>query len=247
MLRLMDDFELRASRSEMLHEEREKWFIAAREQKERQDLKADKSEEAFVEFATSAILATEMEVKKFQAKLDVYDEATVKALMENQEALDLLQVQIDDMLSSAHRLDDGTRVFKSEDGTWAVDEHGNRLNNDTHDVDQIPDTKHSAEEYLDSHEQKNQLMNERQEILDYQEMLDGARERSNSDDFTKEELDALDKELEADMPMAIKRQMPDYDPSQETSLKSDFAATATPSLASIADIPVTPTIAPSFN
>lgn len=37
----------------------------------------------------------------------------------------------------------------------------------------------------------------------------------------------MDNELEADMPMAVKRQMPDYDPSQEPDLKSDFLATAT--------------------
>ena len=222
MLRVMEDFEIRALHSEALRKEREKWFIAAKEHREQKELKAEKAEEEFLDFATSAILATEVEVQEFQATLDVYDEATVKALIENQEALDFIQAQIDSMLSSAYVMEDGTRVFKSEDGTWAVDEHGNRLDQETHNIDEIPQTKHTAEEYLDVKQEEHRLLQERQEIHEYQEKLDNARERSNSDDFTKEELDELEKELEAEMPETVKRQLPDYEPTQETSLKSNF-------------------------
>lgn len=246
MLRVLEDFEIRALHSENLRKEREKWFIAAKEHREQKELKAEKAEEEFLDFAASAILATEIEVHEFQARLDTYDEATVKALMDNQAALDLLQLQITEMLSSAHVMEDGTRVFKSEDGTWAVDEHGQRLDNETHDIDAIPQTKVTAEEYLDVHEQKKQLMQERQELLDYQEKLDNARERSNADDFTKDELDELGEELEADMPTAVKRQLPDYKPSQETDLKSDFEASAELSLSEIPTKAVTQTIAPSL-
>ena len=246
MLRVLEDFEIRALHSENLRKEREKWFISAREHKERKELRAEQAEEEFLDFAASAILATEIEVQEFQAKLDTYDEATVKALMENQEALDHLQLQITEMLSSAHVTEDGTRVFKSEDGTWAVDEHGQRLDNETHDIDSIPQTKVTAEEYHEVHEQKKQLMQERQELHDYQEKLDNARQRSNSDDFTKDELDALDKELEADMPEAVKRQLPDYEPTQETSLKSSFDASAEHSLSELPAKAVTQTIAPAM-
>lgn len=242
----MEDFEIRALHSENLRKEREKWFIAAREHKERKELRVEQAEEEFLDFAVSAILATEIEVQEFQARLDTYDEATVKALMENQEALDLLQIQITEMLSSAHVMKDGTRVFKSEDGTWAVDEHGHRLDNETHDIDAISQTKVTAEEYLEVHEQKKQLMQERQELLDYQEKLDNARERSNSDDFTKDELDELDKELEADMPETVKRQLPDYKPSQEANLQSAFEASAEVSLSELPTKAVTQTIAPGM-
>jgi len=229
----MEYFEIRALHSEALRKEREKWFIVAKEHREQKELKAEKAEEGFLDFATSAILATEIEVQEFQAKLDVYDEATVKALIENQEALDLIQAQIDSMLSSAYVMEDGTRVFKSEDGTWAVDEHGNRLVHETNNIDEIPQTKYTAEEYLDVKQEEQRLLQERQEIHEYQEKLDNARERSNSDDFTKEELDELDKELEAEMPEAVKRQLLDYEPTQETSLKTSFDASVELSLSEL--------------
>lgn len=59
------------------------------------------------------------------------------------------------------------------------------------------------------------MLQEQQQILDYQEKLDKARDRSDSDDFTKDERDELDKELEVDMPEAIKSQLPDYGPSKK--------------------------------
>lgn len=218
----MDDFEIRALHSENLSKEREKWFIVARDQREQQELKVDKSEEAFMELVASVILATEIEIQKFQAKLDTYDEATVKALMENTKLLEANNEKIQENLKHAHTLEDGTRVYKSEDGTWGVNEHGQRFDGDTHDIKTIPSTKVTAEEAEADFRTRDMLQHERTEILEFQEKSDHARERSNSDDFTKEELDELDKELEAEMPTAVRRQMPDYDPSQETSLKSNF-------------------------
>ena len=40
------------------------------------------------------------------------------------------------------------------------------------------------------------------------------------------------------MPMAVKRQMPDYKPSQETSLKSYFSATANSTMGKTVDISI---------
>ena len=219
----MDDFEIRALHSENLSKEREKWFIVARDQREQQELKADKSEEAFMEFATSIILATEIEVQEFQAKLDTYDEATVKALMENTKAFEAINEKIQENLKHAHALEDGTRVYKSEDGTWAINEHGQRFNGNTQDMETIPSTKVTAEEAEADFKTRDMIQRERSEILEFQEKSDQARERSNSDDFTKEELDALDKELEAKMPMAVKRRMPDYEPVKEVNFKASVS------------------------
>jgi len=248
MVRVIDHFrEHQQISSAMIAEDnRRKWFIAARDQRDRKAEIEERAEDDFIDLVSSVILATEIEVQEFQAKLDTYDEATVKALMENQEAMDLVQTQIDDMLSDTHVLEDGTRVFKSEDGTWAVDENGDRLNPQTQDIDQIPQTKHTAEEYLGAKGEHKQLIQERQSILDYQEKLDDARERSNAEDFSKEELDTLDKELEAEMPMAVKRQLPNYDPSQETNLKSDFVGTVQPAINTASDIAINSSMMPSM-
>ena len=53
---------------------------------------------------------------------------------------------------------------------------------------------------------------QREDILKFQKKLDDARERSNGDDFTKDELDKLGAELEGSLPDAVARQMPAYEP-----------------------------------
>lgn len=242
----MDDFEIQTLRSEVLRKEREKWFIAAREQRELKELKAEKSEEEFLDFVTSAVLATEIEVQEFQAQLDIYDEATVKALMENAKALEAVNARIQKNLKSAHVMEDGTRVFKSEDGTWGIDEHGQRFDSETHDMYSIPSTRVTAEEAEKDFIERDLLEREKTEILEFQEKSDYARERSNSDDFTKEELDELGKELEAEMPGAVKRQLPDYEPSQETSLKSSFDASVELSLSELPQQVAKQTLAPTI-
>lgn len=194
----------------------------------------------------SVVLANEFEVQKFQAQLDIYDEATVKALMENTKALEVVNERIQENLKSSHTLEDGTRVFKSEDGTWGITEHGQRFDSKSHEMDSIPPTKVTAEEAEKDFTERDLLQRERTEILEYQEKLDDARERSNSDDFTKDELDDLDKELEADMPEAVKRQLPDYEPSQEVQLTDGFKVTVTQSLSELPTTAVTQTIAPGL-
>lgn len=191
-----------------------------------------------MDLASSVILATEFEVQEFQAKLDIYDEATVKALMENQKALDAINAEIEEKFKDSHVMDDGRKVLKSKDGTWAIDEEGNRLDAQTNDIDEIPETRVKADDVVGDIKKRDELRIERQEIHDYQDKLDNARERSNADDFTKEELDGLDTDLEAEMPMAVKRQMPDYESSQETSLKSDFSATANSTMGKTVDISI---------
>lgn len=247
MLRAIDHFDVREALQDEKDKQRTKWFIAAREQRERKIQNEERLEDDFMDLASSVILATEIEVQEFQAQLDIYDEATVKALMENQKALDAINEKIEEKFKDGHIMDDGRKVLKSDDGTWAIDEEGERLDSRTHDMDAIPETRVKADDVVTDIKKRDGLRIERQRILDYQEKLDNARERSASDDFTKEELDTLDKELEAEMPMAVKRQMPDYDPAQETNLKSDFDSSAELSLSEIPKQVINQTIAPTLN
>ena len=247
MLRAIDHFDIKEALQDQKDQQRKKWFIAARDQREKKTQLEERADEDFMDLASSVILATEIEVQQFQAKLDVYDEATVKALMENTQALEAVNERIQEKLGHAHTLEDGRKVFKSEDGTWAIDEDGKELGATTNDMDTIPKTKVTAEEYKADIEERNQLNTERQNILDYQEKLDDARERSTSDDFSKEELDALDMELETEMPMAVKRQLPDYDPSQETDLKSEFSTTASPAINLVNNPSIDPNMALGIN
>ena len=205
---------------------RRKWFIAAREQKQKREEMEERAEEALLDLAIAVTLATETLIEAFNVKLDNYDEATVRALMENQKALDAVQVEIDDMLSRAHKLEDGRAVFKTEDGTKVFDQHGAQLEETTIHPDSISDEAPTWESYNAKREGRDELLKERQEIFDYQEKLDEAREHANSGEMTQDELTELEAELEADMPPAVQRQLPDYEPVQQTSLTSDFSATA---------------------
>lgn len=50
-------------------------------------------------------------------------------------------------------------------------------------------------------------MEERQQLLDYQKMLDEVRERAAGEDLTKAELEEMEQRLERSMPDSVKRQL----------------------------------------
>ncbi|WP_350335242.1 hypothetical protein [Coralliovum pocilloporae] len=222
---------------------RRKWFIASKEQRQKREEMEERAEDTFIDLAIAATIATEAQIEAFNRKLDTYDEATVRALMENQEALDAVQAEIDDMLSRAHKLEDGRRVFKTEDGRRVFDEHGNELDQLVVDPESISDQAPTWESFDASVSTLGELKIERQEIFQYQEKLDAVREHASSGEITEDELAELEADLDGRMPPAVQRQLPDYEPTQETSLTSDFMATARDvaiSTVAPAQAPVTP-------
>lgn len=222
----MEDFEIRALQSEALHHEREKWFIASRHKQEQKELRQEQADESFLELATSVILADQIEVEAFKVELDTYDALTVEAIMENREILEELYLQRDEALENSHQLDDGTHVFKSEDGIRVYDKEGNQLAHATIDPDQIPDhhTTHEAWQDITTKINKHEIID--QKLLDYQDKLDTTRERLENKEISEEEFKELKDSVEKGMPIEIRRKLPDYDPSQETNLRSGFTASA---------------------
>jgi len=221
----MEDFEIQALHSDTLRKEREKWFIASKHHKEQKELKQEKAEDEFFDLVASAILADPIEVEAFRADLDTYDALTVEAIMENREILEQLYLERDAALDNAHLLEDGTHVFKSEDGVRVFDKDGKQLAPDAIDPDLIDDRRTTHEEWQGITDQikKHEIID--QKLLDYQERLDTARERLDDRELTQEEFDELKEGIEKDMPIEVRRKLPDYDPSQETDLTSDFTAT----------------------
>lgn len=249
MLRVMDDFEIRALQSEALRHEREKWFIAAKHQREQKELHADREEQELIDLLTSVVLADAIEVEEFKVELDTYDALTIEALTENQFILDQLYLERDTMLDSAYQLENGTRVFKSEDGVRVFDESGDLVSDNVIHPDEIGDHYPKAEPYLEKLEfiEKHEAI--QQDLFDYQEKLDDARERLDSDDLAQEEFEAIREEIQNEMPLEVRRKLPDYDPSQETDLTSEFAATATIEQATKltpADMAIDPSIMPGM-
>jgi len=224
MLRVMDDFEIRALQSEALRHEREKWFIASKHQQEQKELKQEQAEDEFLDLVASVILADPIEVEAFRADLDTYDALTIEAIMENREILEALYLERDTALENAYQLDDGTYVFKSEDGVRIFDKEGNRLSPEIVEPNQIPDhhTTHETWQDIRNKIHKHEIID--QKLLDYQEKLDTTREHLDDGELTQEEFDELKDGIEKDMPIEVCRKLPDYDPSQETELTPDFTA-----------------------
>lgn len=223
-----------------------RWFIKARQdQQKRADIE-DRLDNDILGLATEAIMASQIQIEEFRVKLDTYDEATVIALMENQAALDLVNARLQALLDRAYVMEDGRRVFKTEDGTQVFDENGQEVGPDQLDFDLIDSSHPSWEAYKPDFERRNALDAERQGILDFQDKLDTARDKIAEGDISADDLDDLDADLLEAMPPAVARNMPVYEPPAPTpNVSSAFTASTKPSAAEIpAD--AKPTIQPDM-
>jgi hypothetical protein len=181
-----------------------RWFIKAKHDHQRREEHADKLDDAASALSSAVAIASDVQIKEFKVKLDTYDGATVQALMENQELLDAVRSRLDAMLSQAHVLEDGRRVFKTEDGTQVFDEHGAEVGQDEIDPMMIGDDRPTWEAYSEGIEQEAALTAERTQILKFQEETDSARERVDGGEISEAELAELDAELLEMMPDAVR-------------------------------------------
>ncbi len=213
--------------SEWLRQQR--WFIKARQIQERRDEVADKLEDDFLAFAAETVIATAIQIEKFEAKLDVYDEVTVQALMLNQEQLDAINIQIQLLLDRAYVMEDGRRVFKTEDGSQVFDESGAEVSSDELDFDAISSDKPTWETYQPLLQEKLKLEAERTDIIEFQEKVDAVREKIADGEISKSELDELDAELAEAMPPSVKAHVPGFDNAEVApKLKGAFSVPASP-------------------
>ncbi|EFO32553.1 conserved hypothetical protein [Roseibium sp. TrichSKD4] len=247
MLRMMDDFELRALRQEQRDYERAKWFIASKRREQEKEVREERAEQNVGDLAASLVIADPIEVKSFRADLDTYDVATIEAIMENREILERLYRERDLLLERAYKQDDGTRVFKSEDGVRVFDDHGNLVSPDRVDPDEIADHYPCAESYLEQLRLIEQHEAIDQNLIGYQTQLDDARDRLDSGELSQSEFDDLRSSIENNMPAEVRRKLPDYDPTQEAELKTDFSASATHTTKlSPADMAIDPSMVPGL-
>ncbi|MBL4755877.1 MAG: hypothetical protein JKY52_20070 [Flavobacteriales bacterium] len=231
MIQLGEHFKTddRSRHSDWLRQQR--WFIKSKHEQVRRDDIADKQEQSMLSLAADIIMATEIQIEKFKVKLDAYDEATVKALMENSQALDLINAQLEEMLERAYVMEDGRRVFKTEDGTQVFDEFGKEVLPDELDFAAIDPESPTWESYQPIFSEREQLLVERRQILEFQEKVDAARERVDGGDISKTDLDELDADLLEIMPSSVKAHVPGFDTSDNApAVKTAFTANAKPAI-----------------
>ena len=209
----------------------QRWFIKARQDKQRRDDAAEKLDDNILATAAETVMATQIQIEAFETKLNSYDEATVFALMENQEALDLVNARINDLLARAHVMEDGRRAFMTEDGTKVFDEAGQEVPPTEIDMDVFTSDMPSWEAYKPEFEHRNALQLQRSEILEFQEKLDAARVEASEDGLTEERLEELDAELLGAMPPEIGKHLDGYQPpSAAPDMTAAFAAKAMPAM-----------------
>lgn len=225
MLRLGEHFagKDQGHHSEWLRQQR--WFTKAREDNQRREKAQDRLEDDVVALASEAIMASSAQIKAFEVKLDRYDEATVKALMENQDLLDAVNGRIDTMLSQAHVMEDGRRAFKTEDGTRVFDEFGDQIGVDELHPDQIDPMLPTWEAFSAETDQRDDLLMQRTEILEYQEKLDDARDQIADGDISEADLEALDADLLEMLPDAVRTHLPELEPEADAPAVAERSAT----------------------
>ncbi len=223
----------------------QRWFIKAKQEHHRKEDIADKLNDDILSVAIGASTATEIQIKEFESRMDAFetrldkydarleahDIAITKALMENSELLDilsehLLQVEIDlqNMLDRAYVMEDGRRVFKSEDGVTIIDEFGETVDREILDPDLVPNNGDTSERYLERLTFKQETLQaqsdalaERQKLHDAADKIEVLKERSadarakiseyrgkiEQGGLTVEEIEEFDAELADAMPPSM--------------------------------------------
>ena len=225
MIQLMHHFgnDSRFSHSEEAR--RKQWFIKARqEQRLREDIAEEASENATITaIGVSVIMASEIQIAEFEAKLDIYNEATTTALMENQiefEALQKRLVEIESRLEGvwqhANIMEDGRRVFLNADRTQAYDEFGKTVSNEEYSYDQFPLDHKPVDGFLDQLKERGEvhdaMKNNRQErdkIHKFDDLKNQHREELAQGGITEDRLDEMDAELLDEMPPSVSAHLPE--------------------------------------
>jgi hypothetical protein len=158
-------------------------------------------------YLVSSILASSQSIAAFEVKLDRYDTAVVEALLENEEALLAINSKINAMLDQAYILPDGRRVFKTENGLQVFDEFGVELDGEVFPPESVPDHLPRWERFVELRGQVDELNQERQELLNYQNRLDEARDTLDDDALTEQDCLDLGDELDAAMPDAVREKL----------------------------------------
>ena len=111
---------------------------------------------------------------------------------------------VEAMLAQAYVMEDGRRVFETEDGTQVFDEFGTEVGKDEIDPLQIDDSNPTWEAFSADLALEAYLNAQRADILEFQEKLDGAREQVAVGGISEVDLAELDADLLEAMPDTVK-------------------------------------------
>lgn len=192
----------------------------------------DEGADEFAEFVLLA-LASQQDIARLRFKIDQLDRASLEALRETEGKLVEARDDLKHIQDNAYQLPDGRKVYRTEDGNAVYDDGGNQLNPTDITPDDISEESPTWEQRRAAGETIENLAQEQESIETYRERLDRTRKRLNGDNITQDELDELDKELENDMPAAVRQHRnrlaaddpdPKAEPTRTTSAAAEYDA-----------------------
>lgn len=224
---------------------RRQWFIKARHEKRLQEESTDKLNDGILVTAAEAVMATQIQIETFRAKLDTYDMATTTALMENQATLEDIErrlIEIEQRLEGiwihANVMEDGRRVFLNADRTQAYDELGSEIGSGDYDYALFPEDHFAIDPYVDQLKLRGELHGMREETLEARERIHEfdalqveAREKVANGEISEADLEKLDADLLDAMPPEVGQHLDGYQPpSPVPDMTAAFATKAMPAI-----------------
>lgn len=227
---MMTDFETalelaRHAKSDEAATLREEGFRRQSEriEKRQEETRADQAEtsDLLTAIIASGNPADAARLKKLDQRVGLHQNAVIEALQDNQERLDAADLLLRQLLDEAYTLPDGRRVFKSEDGTTIIDEHGVQVGREDIDPDMIDNRYPTAETWLTAKENHQKISQERAELVDYQNKLDQAQTLIDQGGLSDDDFADLDALMTSDVPDAVRSRLPSDDPANRMSSSSD--------------------------
>lgn len=197
--------EFARSASSERQEEFRRLQLDEKRKRDKREEEKDKREDA--EELLGLAMASDSQMAEFSVELDQYDTATVEALMDNEAALTKQREALRDMLNQAYVLPDGRKVFKSEDGQRVYDETGAQLQLKDVDPDLIEEWRPTSEQYLAGRNAEQALVQEHQQLIDFEQRVQTARERTEDGGMTVKEVEAMRRDLADSAPPAVHRRV----------------------------------------
>lgn len=140
-------------------------------------------------------------------KLQRAQEAAQRAMLDINQRLDESNVRLEDMRARAAELPDGTKVFRSEKSGDMYTEEGRKLTAQERSAVEIPNDAPSHEEYQHAKHSRDEAQEQKRQVEGYErEVLHPALRRMHNEDDppSLEELEEIEKRIDAEMPQPVK-------------------------------------------
>ncbi|MEP2987308.1 MAG: hypothetical protein ABJP08_29070 [Roseibium sp.] len=174
-------------------------------------------------------MASMENIAAFQKRLDALQQENVERILYLQQQRDILMTQQQQQLDNAFVLDNGERVFRSEDATFVVNESGEMISHEIIDPASIGEQHTFAEDYQRTLHSIDVVNADLGDAITFQQRLEALEERSEQSGLTQTDLDALEAELDDIIPDLFK-------PTNETAPKTMEVSGAVRDVDQIADI-----------